>query len=336
MKKLTLFFVFLGALSGIHGQEAGHEFRTAKDILWASPDGFDLTMDIYTPDTGKKKYPVLIIYHGGGWLINNKSIMDQMSEYVVSHGEYVVCNVNYRLLGDQNNSVTLDQIVEDALGGVLWVKENISEYGGNPKKIAVTGDSAGGHLAEMVLLAANKLCSSGFTEDVYCFKPSYLPEGKSAEDIAKKNGLEVQAAVISYGAFDLYASAKGGFEKPSNFFWNMGGAEPRGIFGSDHNYEDDPDRYQSVSPVYLLKEGMNLPPQFFHVGSLDQTTTPSSVKSYYEEVVKKGYEAEYWVHEGRNHAYLDSGTNEFLGLTFEKDAIEPLDKIIAFLDGVFY
>ena len=57
-------------------------------------------MDIYVPDSGKKSYPVVVIYHGGGWLINNNSIMNSMAEYLASKGEFVVANVNYRLLGD--------------------------------------------------------------------------------------------------------------------------------------------------------------------------------------------------------------------------------------------
>ena len=109
------------------------KYTVAEDVLWASPDGFDLTMDIYTPTSGQTSYPVLMIFHGGGWLINDKSIMDQMAQYVVTNGDYVVCNVDYRLLGDQDNTVTLDQIVGDVFGAVLWAKENIGKYQGNGK-----------------------------------------------------------------------------------------------------------------------------------------------------------------------------------------------------------
>ena len=72
------------------------KYTVAKDVLWASPDAFDLTMDIYTPTPGKDSYPVLLIFHGGGWLINNKGIMDQASKYLASNSEYVICNVDYR------------------------------------------------------------------------------------------------------------------------------------------------------------------------------------------------------------------------------------------------
>lgn len=339
LKALLLCFSFFAFLYSAEAQAPKkHDFKVSKEVKYASPGGFDLTMDIYTPATGKERYPVLVIIHGGGWLINNKSIMDEMSAYMASNGQYVVCNINYRLLGDQGNTVTVNQIVEDVFGAVLWVKDNIAQYGGNPNAIAVTGDSAGGHLAEMVVVAGHKLASHRFEKQPYGFKPSYLPAGKTAEDVAAANGLAVQAAIPSYGAFDLLVAAMGSFEKDSNFFWQMGGAKARGIFGSQYNATDNADMYKAVSPIYLIPEAAErkLPPQFFHVGSTDQTTPPAAVKAYVDQLIAKGQHAEYWLYEGRNHAYLDSGSNQYLGVSFEKDAITALDKMIAFLDGVFY
>ena len=109
------------------------------NILFASPDGFDLTMDIYVPQTLKENYPVLVIWHGGGWLINNETIMDDMASYVATKGEYVVCNVNYRLLGDLENTVTLNSIVEDVFGSLLWIKHHIEQYNGDPNRIGIRG-----------------------------------------------------------------------------------------------------------------------------------------------------------------------------------------------------
>lgn len=310
-----------------------HTFEIAKDVLWASPKGFDLTMDIYTPNTGKKSYPVIVIFHGGGWLINNKSIMKQSAEYLATHGEYVVCNVNYRLLGDLNNTVTVNEIVEDAFGAVLWVKSNIKKYKGNPKKVIVTGDSAGGHLAMMVAGQGHQLSSQGFDGAELGFNPTWLPQGKTAEDIAKANGLEVQGAMLSYGAFDIYNTAKGGFEKP-NFFWEMGNAEARGMLGKDYNYTDNPERYQKVSPIYNIPNAAEraLPPLLFTVGSEDNTTTPASIENYIEKLKAAGHtNIQYWIHEGRPHAFLDSGSNEFLKIKFEDDAPPALNVMLDFL-----
>lgn len=315
-----------------------NSYSVAEDVVWSSPGGFDLTMDIYTPSTGKDSYPVLVIYHGGGWLINNKSIMNDLSRYVVEHGEYVVCNVNYRLLGDENNTTTMNEIVEDALGAVLWVQDHIEDYKGNSDRVAVTGDSAGGHLAEMVVVAGDKLSETRFEFAPYGFKPTYLPKGETCKSLMSKGGIEVQAAVISYGAFDIYTSAKGGFEQPSNFFWQMGGATPRSIFGGVNTVESNPGKYKGVSPIYLipLSYERQLPPQLFTVGSEDDLTTPESVKEYVNRLKEAGHEVNYWEHAGRPHAFMDSGKNDFLKISWEKDGIPAMSEIMSFLNNVFY
>ena len=317
---------------------AQNDYKLAEDVMYASPEGFDLTMDIYTPNTGKSEYPVLIIFHGGGWLINNKSIMNDMSRYVVENGEYVVCNMNYRLLVDQGNTVKMNQIIEDVLGAVLWVQSNINKYNGDPNKVAVTGDSAGGHLAEMVLLGGNQLSDTGFDEIPLGFKPSYMPEGMTCKKLMKAGGIEVQAAVISYGAFDIYASAQGGFETPSNIFWQMGIAEPRSIFGGDKSVDSDPGLYKKVSPIYNipLAYERQLPPQLFTVGSKDDLTTPESVERFVEMIKEAGHNATYWVYEGRPHAFMDSGKNDYLGISWVKDGVPAMEVVMKFLNEVFY
>lgn len=316
---------------------AAHKFKTYKAIQWATPENIPLTLDIYVPQTGKKNYPVLVIYHGGGWLINNNSIMNSMSEYVSSHGEYVVVNVNYRLLPDNNNTTHLNQIVEDAFGGVLWVKDHIAKYKGDPQRIAVTGDSAGGQLTAMVALAGGNLESEGFAGKTLGFNPTYLPKGKTAEKVAKEDGLKIQAAVISYGAFDLYKAAQGGFESPSNIFWQLAQAKARGIFGDKISVDKNPDFYKAVSPIYSIPQATDykLAPQYVHVGSTDTTTPPAAAQQYVEAMKAAGQSVEFKIYEGRNHAFLDNGCNEFLKVCFERDAVDPLNDIIQFLDEVF-
>jgi len=314
------------------------QYRVARDVLWASPGGFDLTMDIYTPKGVKAPYPVIVIFHGGGWLINDKSIMDQASAYFASNSEYVVCNVDYRLLSDSGNTVTLDQIVEDVFGAVLWVKSEIARYQGDPARIAVTGDSAGGHLSAMIVNMGERLGSDGFSAASPMFEPSYLPAGMSADQVAAQRGLEVQAAILSYGLFDVYASAKSGFERAINPFWFMSGSMPRGLFGDEHDVADDPEMYRALSPSHNVPQSTErrLPPQLLTVGSDDTLVTPVSVKAYADQLRAAGHVAEYWEHEGRPHAFLDSGSNVMLGIRFEDDAPPALDIMIRFLDDVFY
>jgi acetyl esterase/lipase len=314
------------------------KYQVAKDVLWASPDGLDLTMDVYTPKSGKSSYPVVVMFHGGGWLINDKSIMDQTSAYLASNSEYVICNVNYRLLSDDGNTVTLDQVVEDAFGAVLWVKEEIDRYRGDSSRIAVTGDSAGGHLSAMIVNMGDRLSSNGFSGESLGFNPSYLPSGTSAEQVAQQDGLRVQAAILSYAAFDVHQAARNGFERVTNLFWLMSGSFPRGVFGSGYNVEDNPDMYKALSPIENIPRSTEreLPPQLLTVGSDDTLVTPASVRAYADKLRSEGHPATYWEHEGRPHAYLDSGSNALLGIRFEADAPAALDVMIRFLDDVFY
>jgi acetyl esterase len=311
--------------------------RVARDVLWASPTEFDLTMDIYTPRSGKDSYPVVVMFHGGGWLINDKSIMDQSARYLATNSEYVICNVNYRLLSDNGNTITLDQIVGDAFGAILWVKDDIDRYQGDPTQIAVTGDSAGGHLSAMIVNMGGRLSSGGLSDEPPGFVPSYLPDGMSAEQVALEKGLEVQAAILSYGAFDVYEAALGGFEGVMNPFWLMSGSVARGLIGHEHNVEDDPDLYRALSPIHHipLSTERELPPQLLTVGSDDTVVTPASVRDYADKLRSAGHAARYWEHEGRPHAFLDSGSNAFLGIRFEDDAPTALDVMIQFLDDVF-
>ncbi len=307
-------------------------------MLWASPDGFDLTMDIYTPKSGRDAYPVLIMFHGGGWLINDKSIMDQSAAYLATHGEYVICNVDYRLLADNDNTVTINQIVDDVFGAVLWVKDQIGTYHGDPARVAVTGDSAGGHLSAMIVNVGNRIRSQPFSETSLYFQPSFLPAGMTAELAAERNALAVQAAILSYGAFDITQGARDGFETWRNPFWLMGGSLPRGVFGDEFNVTDHPDVYRALSPSHNipLADARTLPPQLLTAGSEDPVVPPASVKTYLEKLRAAGHTAEYWEHEGRSHAFLDSGSNAMLDLRFEEDAPPALDVMLRFLDGIFY
>ncbi len=327
---LRLFFILCTAILGVTANAA--DVKIHKAIEFAKPDNFPLTLDIYVPQTGKKSYPVLVIYHGGGWLLNNNSIMHDLANKIARDGDMVVANMNYRLLADQNNTVAINQIIEDVFGGLLWVKDHIAEYRGDPTRVAITGDSAGGHLTTMILTRGRQLESDGFAGPSLGFKPSYLPAGKTAEQVAQEDGLKVQAAVVSYGAFDLYKTAQGDFETPKNMFWKYANAEARGLFGNKITTKNNADYYKAVSPIYWVpvSSEYKLPPQFVHVGSLDKTTPPEAAQAYVDLLTAGKQPVEYKVYPGKNHAYLDNGCN-WANSCFDKDAVEPVNDIIAFL-----
>lgn len=334
-----ILIISLGACgSNSNEPDLEDKYDVTRDLEWANPPGIRLTMDIYVPRTGRTSYPVIIIYHGGGWLIGNKSDMTLMSQYISEHAEYVICNVNYRLLEDNSNTITFNEIIEDAFGALLWIKEKISTYKGDPTRIAVTGDSAGGHLAAMILTSGLRLESDGFSGPSLGFNPTYIPAGITVKDLVQNNGLAVQAAILNYAVFDIYALGLSGLETPNNFFWSLAGASPRGIFGNTVNVVDDPEFYKAVSPIYNIPVSTVrlLPPQLCTVGTTDNIVPPITVQAYVTALENAGQPVEYWTHQGRQHGYLNSQPNAVLGTSFEKDAPPAIDKMIEFLDSIFY
>lgn len=330
-------FNFLSKQPELKEHNNPDDYTLIPDILWASPNEFDLTMDIYTPATGKDAYPVVIMFHGGGWLMNNKSIMDQSAAYFATNSDYVICNVNYRLLSDNNNSTTMDAIVNDAFGAVLWVKEHITAYRGDPARVAVTGDSAGGHLAAMIVNSGRQLSTEPFSAESLNFTPSYVPESQSLEEIRSRDGLAVQAAILSY-PFEFYQAALDGFEKKFNPIWWLRGAIGRGFLGDEFNVEDDPAVYMALSALKTIPNATKrqLPPQLLTVGSNDPIVSPASVRTYMKALEAAGQPAQYWEYHDKSHAFLDSGSSRLLRTGFALDAPPALNVMIRFLDDIFY
>jgi len=256
--------------------------------------------------------------------------MDEAAAYLTSNGEYVVVNTDYRRLSNQNNTITINEIIEDALGATLWVKSNIAKYKGDAKKVIVTGDSAGGHLAASVIFFSQSLSSNGFNNEPKGYNPTWLPNGNTAEDIQNKDELAVQAAIINYGVLDLYAMSLGNFETQDNQFWSLTNKKPRGLFGKEVSVNLNPDYYKKVSPFYNIPNASErvLPPMLFTVGEMDTLTTPESIKTFIDRLNEAGHDNHsYWEYKGKPHAFLDSGSNKTLNTNFEKDAPPALDKM---------
>jgi acetyl esterase len=121
--------------------------RLIKDIEYARHDGVALNLDILQPP-GTGSHPVLIYLHGGAFAIGSKRTHRALGAVYAAEG-YLVCNVDYRLAPTHPFPAAL----EDACAAWLWVADHIAEYGGDPHRIALAGESAGANLALGVTLA---------------------------------------------------------------------------------------------------------------------------------------------------------------------------------------
>ena len=140
MKKETLILMLL--LVGLVAN--AQAYKTVKDIAYTTKsDAYAqerLKLDVYYPE-GAKDRPVIVWFHGGGIEAGQKEIPEKLK-----NKGYVVIGANYRLLP----KVTIDKTLDDAAEAVAWAFRHAAEYGGDPKKIVVTGHSAGGYLAMLL------------------------------------------------------------------------------------------------------------------------------------------------------------------------------------------
>ena len=157
-----------------------------KDLPYAPEHGKRGLLDIYRPAAGTVRpdggrAPVLLQVHGGGWTIGSKDQQGiPLMQHLAAKG-WICVAINYRLAPRDPFPA---QII-DVKRAIAWVREHIGEYGGDPDYIAITGGSAGGHLAALAAVTPND--------------PAYQPGFEDADT-------SVAVAVPHYGVYDLAGS----------------------------------------------------------------------------------------------------------------------------------
>ncbi|MFP5021900.1 alpha/beta hydrolase [Pseudonocardia phyllosphaerae] len=107
--------------------------------------GGDIPLRVYVPE-GSGPSGVLVYYHGGGWTIGDLDTHDAVCRVLANRAGVVVVAVDYRLAPEHRFPAAVD----DAVAALAWVHAHAAEYGGDPGRLAVGGDSAGGNLAAVV------------------------------------------------------------------------------------------------------------------------------------------------------------------------------------------
>ncbi|HTO58384.1 MAG TPA: alpha/beta hydrolase [Pseudomonadales bacterium] len=129
--------------------------------------GNDVRAEILAP-SGTPPFPVLIYLHGGGWSIGSPATHHKVARQLCAGAGALVVNVDYRLAPEHPFPTPLD----DCVAAVRWTRSNIARFGGDPSRLAIGGDSAGGNLSAA---AINDL----------------------------RNEIQFRAALLIYGAFDV-------------------------------------------------------------------------------------------------------------------------------------
>lgn len=119
-----------------------------RDIEIAGPE-CDLPIRVYDPG-GEGPKPVLVFFHGGGWVRGDLDTHDELCRDLTRRVGSLTVSVGYRRAPE----ATFPAAAIDAHGAFEWVATHAGSLGGDPERIAVAGDSAGGNLATVVALMA--------------------------------------------------------------------------------------------------------------------------------------------------------------------------------------
>lgn len=110
----------------------------------------DVPVRIYQPPGAARPAPCLIYMHGGGWMLGDLDSSDMQAWGICQGTGAIVINVDYRLTPDHPYPAAFN----DCYGVLEWLSKHASEIGGDPDRIGVVGESAGGNLAAALALAA--------------------------------------------------------------------------------------------------------------------------------------------------------------------------------------
>jgi acetyl esterase len=299
-------------------QSAVAHVDVKQDIVYAKPGVKTLKYDVFTPK-GAKKLPIIVIIHGGGWTANDENIMRGLARELTRGGKFVVASIDYRWAGKSDGdatSNTMANIIEDVYGAVAHIMEHAAEYGGDPTRIVLTGDSAGGHLSAAASLMANMIGDRGFGKEagVFEFKPSYLPKGKTVADVRKEMLAAIKASAPSYGVFDGPFLVHHSEDPKADDSWNA-----------------------AIMPLkHIPKASERAVPQYLIRGTKDPVITNEMCTSFMDALVKAGQRVEYVQVGGAEHAFFDWKPDAVTKATFQKFGVYYAGQMKAFFESVVY
>ncbi len=224
----------------------------------------DIPIRIYTPENaaGAK---VITFYHGGGFVIGNLNTHDKICRRLCKMNQAFVVAVDYRLAPEHK----FPAAVEDCYDATKWVAENITKYGGNPDKLIVLGDSAGGNLAAVIAIQARDLGTPKIAAQVLVY-PTVDAQMKHPSITSNGEGYILTKELME---------------------WFIG-----------HYQSSDTDKLNPLMSPLLNKDLSNLPPALVQTAEFDPLRDEGI--DYVNHLKEAGNSVQYTNYKGLVHTYF--------------------------------
>lgn len=222
---------------------------------------------VYSPHGPQTRTPVIVFYHGGGWVVGDLDTHDGSCRLLALHSGCTVVSVDYRLAPEH----PFPAAVDDAVHAFRFVHDNIALFSGIPGAVAVAGDSAGGNLAAVVSL------------------------------LARDDGPMPIAQILIYPAVDarmvspsLDTFGEGFFLTKADMFWYR------------DNYLPDPETHEDIRVSPLLAEDLSgLPPTLLWTAGFDPLREEG--EAYARRLKDAGVPVDYHCQDGQIHGFFGIG-----------------------------
>lgn len=165
---------------------------SVADRSIAGPAG-DVPVRIYTPE-GSGPFPVTCYFHGGGFVVGDLDTQDMIARGLAAGADTIVISVDYRLAPEHK----FPAAPEDCWAAVQWAAANAASIKGDPARLAVAGDSAGGVLANGMAIQALEAGGPRLAAVINWYGPGIhpLPEGGSMAEF--EHGPVLRADDVRY------------------------------------------------------------------------------------------------------------------------------------------
>ncbi len=234
----------------------GDQYAVSSNLVYSTANNVELKLDLYIPRNITTPVPLVVSFHGGGWVAGSKEGSALHLLRYMQMG-FAVANVGYRL----GRVSPAPAAVEDTRCALRWLTRRSKELKIDPKKIVLTGASAGGHLALItgMLPAGNPFDRACPTDDSTRWVSGVEP------------ALSVAAVINQFGITDLEDVLSGPNAKHYAIEW----------FGAVSNREA---LAKSVSPLSYVRPGL---PAIFSVHGDADTLVPYSHSVRLHDALKK-------------------------------------------------
>lgn len=244
-----------------------------KDVIYTKHDGVALTMDVIKPKKSNGLGVISIV--SGGWKSNHQGIGS--GQPFIDRGYTVF----YVVHGSQPRFI-VEEIVADIHSAVKYIRSNAKTYGINPRKIGITGSSAGGHLSLMIATQLNR--------------PNVPADEAAAKDPLSGVSSEVQAAAVFYPPTDYLSwGAEGDVAVGVGKLADYSAAFGRKSLTAEGREELG----RKLSPIYGVHAGQ--PPVFIIHGDADSSVPIFQAYCFQKKCREVGADLELKVISGGGH-----------------------------------